>query len=109
VTVLPKQWGLIDMKAMLLAAGRGERLRPLTDATPKCMLRFEGKPLLEHWIDKLHSVGIRDVVINVHHLAEVVVDHFGSGERWDMHDRGLRTRVSLLSMPIIRARAGCMI
>ena len=85
MTVLPKQWGLIDMKAMLLAAGRGERLRPLTDTTPKCMLRFEGKPLLEHWIDKLHSVGIRDVVINVHHLAEVVVDHFGSGERWDMH------------------------
>jgi mannose-1-phosphate guanylyltransferase len=73
------------MKAMLLAAGRGERLRPLTDTTPKCMLRFEGKPLLEHWIDKLHSVGIRDVVINVHHLAEVVVDYFGCGERWDMH------------------------
>jgi NDP-sugar pyrophosphorylase family protein len=73
------------MKVMLLAAGRGERLRPLTDTTPKCMLQFEGKPLLEHWIHKLHSVGIRDVVINVHHLAEVVVDHFGSGERWDMH------------------------
>ena len=71
-------------KAMLLAAGRGERLRPLTDTTPKCMLPFEGKPLLEHWIDKLRSFGIRDVVINVHHLAGTIVDHFGSGQRWDM-------------------------
>ena len=72
------------MKAMLLAAGRGKRLRPLTDTTPKCMLPFAGKPLLEHWIDKLHSFGIRDVVINLHHLPEVVVNYFGSGERWDM-------------------------
>ena len=48
------------------------------------MLPFEGKPLLEHWIDKLHSFGIREVVINVHHLPEAIVDHFGSGDRWDM-------------------------
>jgi NDP-sugar pyrophosphorylase family protein len=80
------------MKAMLLAAGRGERLRPLTDTTPKCMLPFEGKPLLEHWMDKLHSFGIRDVVINVHHLAEMIVDHLGSGERWDMHIQYSRER-----------------
>jgi NDP-sugar pyrophosphorylase family protein len=72
------------MKAMLLAAGRGERLRPLTDTTPKCMLSFAGKPLLEHWIDKLLLFGVRDVVINVHHLPEVVVRYFGSGERWDI-------------------------
>jgi NDP-sugar pyrophosphorylase family protein len=72
------------MKAMLLAAGRGERLRPLTDSTPKCMLPFKGKPLLEHWMDKLHSFGVHDVVINVHHLAEVITDYFGSGERWEM-------------------------
>jgi len=44
-------------------------------------LPFEGRP---HWIDKLHSFGIRDVVINVHPLAEVIVDHFGCGERWDI-------------------------
>ena len=72
------------MKAMLLAAGRGERLRPLTEATPKCMLMFEGKPLLEHWLDKLRLEGIREVVINVHHLGDVIVDYFGSGDRWDM-------------------------
>jgi mannose-1-phosphate guanylyltransferase/phosphomannomutase len=72
------------MKAMLLAAGRGERLRPLTDTTPKCMLPFEGKPLLEHWMSKLQSFGIREVVINIHHLAGVVVDHFGSGDRWNI-------------------------
>ncbi len=80
------------MKAMLLAAGRGERLRPLTDTTPKCMLPFEGKPLLEHWMEKLHSFGVRDVVINVHHLAEVIVDHFGSGERWDVQIQYSRER-----------------
>jgi len=80
------------MKAMLLAAGRGERLRPLTDTTPKCMLPFEGKPLLEHWMDKLHSFGIRNVVINVHHLAEVIVDHFGYGERWDVRIQYSRER-----------------
>jgi NDP-sugar pyrophosphorylase family protein len=72
------------MKALLLAAGRGERLRPLTDTTPKCMLSFEGKPLLEHWIDKLRLFGIRELVINVHHLPETIVDHFGSGDRWNM-------------------------
>ena len=70
------------MKAMLLAAGRGERLRPLTERTPKCMLRFCGKPLLEHWIDKLSASGIRDVVINVCHLAESVTGYFGAGGRW---------------------------
>src|SRR5437762_818939 len=72
------------MKALLLAAGRGDRLRPLTDTTPKCMLSFEGKPLLEHWLYKLHSFGVRDVVINVHHLPDVIVNYFGSGERWGM-------------------------
>lgn len=80
------------MKAMLLAAGRGERLRPLTDITPKCMLPFAGKPLLEHWIDKLHLFGIRDVVINLHHLPEAVVNYFGSGERWDMRIQYSRER-----------------
>jgi NDP-sugar pyrophosphorylase family protein len=80
------------MKAMLLAAGRGERLRPLTDTTPKCMLQFEGKPLLEHWMDKLHLFGVRDVVINVHHLADVIVNHFGSGERWDVKIQYSRER-----------------
>lgn len=70
------------MKAMLLAAGCGERLRPLTYRTPKCMLTFAGKPLLEHWIDKLSASGIRDLVINVSHLAEKVTGYFGSGDRW---------------------------
>ncbi len=75
------------MRAMLLAAGRGERLRPLTDTTPKCMLPFEGKPLLEHWLDKLQLTGVRDVVINVHHLADVIEDSLGGGERWGMRIR----------------------
>ena len=73
------------MKAMLLAAGRGERLRPLTDTTPKCMFLFQGKPLLAHWLDKLRAFGVLEVVINVHHLAEAIVDYFGSGEQWGMH------------------------
>jgi NDP-sugar pyrophosphorylase family protein len=72
------------MKAMLLAAGRGERLRPWSDTTPKCMLPFQGKPLLEHWLERLRAFGVCEVVINVHHLAETVVSYFGSGKRWDM-------------------------
>jgi mannose-1-phosphate guanylyltransferase / phosphomannomutase len=73
------------MKAMLLAAGRGERLRPLTDTVPKAMLHFEGKPLLEHWIDKLRASGICDIIINLHHLGHIIAEYFGSGERWGVH------------------------
>lgn len=95
------------MKAMLLAAGRGERLRPLTDTTPKCMLPFEGKPLLEHWVDKLRSFGVREAVINVHHLAEVIIDHFGSGEHWGIQIQYSRERELLGTSGALRQVKSC--
>jgi mannose-1-phosphate guanylyltransferase len=60
------------LKAILLAAGLGTRLRPLTNQTPKCLLPIDGKPLLGHWLDILSKVGVGPVLINTHHLAERV-------------------------------------
>ncbi|MCX7961725.1 MAG: nucleotidyltransferase family protein [Burkholderiales bacterium] len=67
------------MKAMVLAAGRGERLRPLTDRVPKPMLEAGGKPLLAWHLERLAAAGFREVVVNVAHLAERIVERFGSG------------------------------
>lgn len=63
------------MKAFLLAAGRGTRLRPLTDHTPKCMLRIGRSTLLDMWLDALARAGVSEVLVNVHHLASVVCNH----------------------------------
>lgn len=60
------------MKAFLLAAGLGTRLRPLTDTTPKCMLPIGGRPLLEIWLDSLQKAGVDEVLLNLHHLPDVV-------------------------------------
>ncbi len=70
------------MKAMILAAGFGERMRPLTEVTPKPLLRAGGIPLMEHHVRALAGAGIRQLVVNVSHLGEQIVDYFGSGERW---------------------------
>lgn len=59
-------------KALLLAGGLGTRLRPITDATPKCLVEIEGRPLLDYWFETLEDAGIRDVLINTHHLPEQV-------------------------------------
>jgi mannose-1-phosphate guanylyltransferase len=59
-------------KAFLLAAGLGTRLRPLTDRIPKCLVPIAGKPLLSWWLDVCERLGIREVLINTHHLAEQV-------------------------------------
>ena len=67
------------MKAMILAAGFGKRLRPLTDTTPKPLLPVGGKPLMQHHIERLAAVGITDLVINISWLAEQVEDYFGDG------------------------------
>ena len=63
------------MKAFLLAAGLGTRLRPLTDTVPKCMLPINGTPLLDIWLDRMAAAGVDEVTVNLHHLAEVVQDH----------------------------------
>jgi NDP-sugar pyrophosphorylase family protein len=67
------------MKAMLLAAGLGTRLRPLTDNLPKCMVAVAGKPVLQHNVEWLRSQGVVDLVVNLHHCPEAVSDHFGDG------------------------------
>ena len=64
---------------MILAAGRGERLRPLTDHTPKPMVNVHGEPLLAQQIAWLKRAGIRELVINLHHLGEQIEAHFGTG------------------------------
>lgn len=70
------------MKAMILAAGRGQRLRPLTDHTPKPLLKAGGKPLIVHLIERLVSAGFADIVINYAHLGEQFPAALGDGSRW---------------------------
>ncbi len=70
------------VKAMILAAGRGERMRPLTDHTPKPLLEVGGMPLIEHHIRRLVAAGIAELVINVSHLGEQITDWCGDGSRW---------------------------
>src|SRR5829696_7467289 len=66
------------MKAFLLAAGLGSRLRPITDSTPKCLLRIGGVPLLDIWLDALAESGVDEVLVNMHHLAHLVDAHVGT-------------------------------
>jgi UDP-N-acetylglucosamine diphosphorylase / glucose-1-phosphate thymidylyltransferase / UDP-N-acetylgalactosamine diphosphorylase / glucosamine-1-phosphate N-acetyltransferase / galactosamine-1-phosphate N-acetyltransferase len=73
-----------NVKAVILAAGKGTRMRELTDALPKPMLRVQGKPILEHILDGLKSAGIRDVFIVTGFQAEVVERHFGSGDQFGL-------------------------
>ncbi|MDX1736161.1 MAG: nucleotidyltransferase family protein [Halioglobus sp.] len=72
------------VKAMVLAAGVGERMRPLTDRTPKPLLSVAGVPLIEYHLRALSRAGVRDVVINVSHLAGQIIDFCGDGSRWDL-------------------------
>jgi N-acetyl-alpha-D-muramate 1-phosphate uridylyltransferase len=67
------------MKAMILAAGRGERLRPVTDRLPKPLLEVGGKPLLAWHLERLAAAGLREVVINVSHFADLIVARIGDG------------------------------
>jgi len=70
------------MKAMVLAAGRGERLRPLTDRVPKPLVEVAGKPLLAWQLERLARAGVREVVVNVAHRAEAIMARFGDGAAW---------------------------
>ena len=70
------------MKAMILAAGRGERLRPLTDHIPKPLLPVAGKPLIEYHIERLVDAGINELVINHAHLGGMIEARLGDGARW---------------------------
>ena len=70
------------MRAMILAAGRGERLRPLTDKTPKPLLEVQGKPLIVHHLERLRDAGITQIVINTSWLAEQLQHKLGDGSAW---------------------------
>lgn len=70
------------MKAMILAAGRGERLRPLTDHTPKPLVNLAGKPLIEYHLEKLGKIGVKEVVINYAWLGEQFEARLGDGEQF---------------------------
>jgi N-acetyl-alpha-D-muramate 1-phosphate uridylyltransferase len=70
------------VKAMILAAGVGERMRPLTDHTPKPLLCVAGIPLIEHHIRRLALAGLGELVINVSHLASQIMDYCGDGSAW---------------------------
>lgn len=77
------------MQAMILAAGRGERMRPLTDTTPKPLLKVQGKPLLQWHLESLASAGFTSLVINLAHLGEQIRAFVGDGR-----DYGLAVRYS---------------
>jgi NDP-sugar pyrophosphorylase family protein len=76
------------MKAMILAAGLGTRLRPLTDDRPKALVEVAGHTLLEITLRRLRLFGVREVIVNVHHFADMVVDYLKK------HDFGMRIEVS---------------
>lgn len=71
-------------KAMILAAGRGTRLAPLTDKTPKPMLPIKGKPLIHWQLAALAGAGITEVVINTHHLGGQIESSVGDGSQWGL-------------------------
>ncbi len=70
------------MKAMILAAGLGERMRPLTNTTPKPMLLAAGKPLIQYHVENLVAAGFTDLVINHAYLGEQIECHLGDGQRF---------------------------
>jgi MurNAc alpha-1-phosphate uridylyltransferase len=83
------------MKAMILAAGRGERLRPLTERPPKPLVEAGGRALLDWHLQRLARAGYREAVINVSHLGEQIVSHVGDGARY-----GLRVAWSREAEPL---------
>ncbi|MCB5190355.1 nucleotidyltransferase family protein [Methylobacillus arboreus] len=72
------------MKAMILAAGRGERMRPLTDTTPKPLLQVGGKSLIVWHLERLAAAGFKDIVINHAHLGQQLEDALGNGGQWGL-------------------------
>jgi len=90
-----------ERKAVLLAAGKGTRLRPLTDEMPKVMIPIAGKPILEHHVEHMAGAGIQEIFINLHHLPERITSHFGDGRKW-----GVRIRYSF--EPEIMGTAGAV-
>jgi len=91
---------MTTMYALVLAGGKGERLRPLTSERPKPMVPIDGKPILEYQLEWLRSQGVTDVILLCGYLHEVISGHFGDGSRW-----GLRIVYSVESEPLGRGGA----
>jgi MurNAc alpha-1-phosphate uridylyltransferase len=99
------------MKAMILAAGRGERMRPLTDTTPKPLVTIKDKPLIAYHIERLVAAGIVDIVINHAHLGEQIEAALGDGQQWGANivyspepEGGLETAGGILqALPLLGA------
>jgi mannose-1-phosphate guanylyltransferase len=89
------------MKAFLLAAGLGTRLRPITDTTPKCLVEIGGRSLLDIWLDALAKAGVHEVLVNTHHLAGVVEAHVAR--------RSMPPAVRLSHEPVLLGSAGTLL
>ena len=89
------------MRALLLAAGRGERLRPITNTMPKCMVKISERPLLDWWLDALERANIKDVLINLHYLPEVVESYVKNSK--------YQSQVSLIYEEALLGTAGTVI
>lgn len=72
------------MKAMIFAAGLGTRLKPITDTIPKALVPIGGKPLLQHLIEKLKLAGFNEIIINIHHFGEQIIDFVKSNNCFDI-------------------------
>lgn len=83
------------MKAMILAAGRGERMRPLSDRIPKALLPLAGKPLIARVVDQLARCGIADIVVNISHLGEAIESALGNGTAFGVRITYSREREAL--------------
>lgn len=83
------------MKAFILAAGRGERMRPLTDKTPKPLLKIRGEPIIVHTIRRLCLAGVSELVINVSYLADQIEAELGNGSNWGAEIKYSRELVAL--------------
>jgi NDP-sugar pyrophosphorylase family protein len=83
------------MKAMILAAGLGTRLRPLTDERPKALVEVAGRTMLEITLARLRDFGIQEVIVNVHHFADMVVDYLKKNDKFGMRIEISREEVLL--------------
>lgn len=92
------------LKAFLLVAGRGERLRPFTDTTPKCLLPINGSPLLQIWLEHLECFGIDEVLINTHWLHEQVLDFI---EQWSASHKQLK--IVVCHEPVLLGSGGTLL
>lgn len=100
------------MKAMVLAAGRGDRLRPLTDRCPKPLIKVAGKELMAYHLEKLRAAGITDILVNSAWLHQQIVDFLGDGSRFGVHithsvegETGLETAGGIIrALPFFEGR-----